>query len=241
MDRLAHLNQLLANLGEQLAGLENAFTLAPLEEKARLRLLIQEKQREMLPYAKEKAKLEAESRTIHPNLSNPSPGNRVETEIPFPIVGGWSAYGGLLVSLDPINQKIILSGVFTSAAGYVKEQSGGFALGGKILNLSIRNSGQSSFDQYKMFKLEVNGRYVPPLDPTKINHNDVTYINAGDGAVSFQLPEQVTKLEFVFWNAYLKDLEISGTLKEPNSPIQSPMISPDPLEPLSVFISYAQG
>ncbi len=57
MDRLAHLNQLLANLEEQLAGLEKALTLAPMEEKARLRLLVQEKQREMQPYQQERGKL----------------------------------------------------------------------------------------------------------------------------------------------------------------------------------------
>jgi hypothetical protein len=59
MDRLAHLNQLLATLEEQLAGLEKALALAPMEDKARLRLLVQEKQREIQPYAEEKARLEA--------------------------------------------------------------------------------------------------------------------------------------------------------------------------------------
>ena len=57
MDRLAHLNQLLANLEAQLEGLEKALALAPLEDKARLRLLVQEKQREIQPYAEEKAQL----------------------------------------------------------------------------------------------------------------------------------------------------------------------------------------
>ena len=73
-DRLSHLNQLLAKLGEQLAGLEKALILAPLEEKARLRLLIQEKQQEMLPYAEEKATLEVSSSArvlIPPEPSSP--------------------------------------------------------------------------------------------------------------------------------------------------------------------------
>ncbi len=65
-DRLAHLNQLLENLEAQLAGLEKALALAPLEDKARLRLLIQEKQREIQPYTEEKAQLEGQKSVQSP-------------------------------------------------------------------------------------------------------------------------------------------------------------------------------
>ena len=63
-DRLAHLNQLLADLEAQLEGLEKALALAPLEDKARLRLIIQEKQREIQPYSEEKARLEAGQQSV---------------------------------------------------------------------------------------------------------------------------------------------------------------------------------
>ncbi len=66
MDRLAHLNQLLADLEAQLAGLETALALAPLEDKARLRLLVQKKQQEIQPYAEEKAQLEAGQKSVTP-------------------------------------------------------------------------------------------------------------------------------------------------------------------------------
>jgi hypothetical protein len=74
-DRLAHLNQLLSDLEAQLAGLEKALALAPMEDKARLRLLVQEKQREMQPYQQEKAQLEAASRAIGFNPGDTNPGD----------------------------------------------------------------------------------------------------------------------------------------------------------------------
>ncbi|MGA1132917.1 MAG: hypothetical protein ACO31I_11735, partial [Prochlorotrichaceae cyanobacterium] len=48
----------------RLAGLEKALALAPMEDKARLRLLVQEKQREIQPYAEEKARLEAGPKSV---------------------------------------------------------------------------------------------------------------------------------------------------------------------------------
>jgi len=59
-DRLTHVNQCLADLQDQLEGLEKARILAPLEDKARLRSLVREKVEEILPYALEKALLESQ-------------------------------------------------------------------------------------------------------------------------------------------------------------------------------------
>ena len=49
-------------------------------------------------------------------------------------------------------------------------------------------------------------------EDTRINSNDPDFVNSGDGTISFRLPERLTKLEFVFWNANLNNLEISGTI-----------------------------
>ena len=76
MDRLAHLNQLLADLEAQLEGLEKALTLAPMEDKARLRLLVQEKQREIQPYEQERRELlslQGSIKTQKPSIAPVSP------------------------------------------------------------------------------------------------------------------------------------------------------------------------
>ena len=133
----------------------------------------------------------------------------------FPIIGGWNTYGGLEVNiLDNKEQRIAFNGQFTSAAGYVKEIPSGFPFGGKILTLNIENSAQSLLDQNKMFKLEANGQALRPQESDRINSNDADYVNSGDGTISFQLPDQLTKLEFVFWNSNLNNLTISGTLSD---------------------------
>ncbi|WP_353259324.1 AAA-like domain-containing protein [Prochlorothrix hollandica] len=56
-DRLFHLDQLLANLGEQLAGLETALALAPAADKAPLKLRIRQLREEMQPFEQERDSL----------------------------------------------------------------------------------------------------------------------------------------------------------------------------------------
>lgn len=154
---------------------------------------------------KELDQLKAQVKTVNTKVE------RLTGETTFPMVG-WSSSGGLQVTPDATNQRVTFSGQFTSAAGYVKEQPSGFSFGGRILTLNIQNSAQSSFNQNKMFKLEANGIALQPQENNRINSNDSQFINAGDGTVSFQLPDRITKLEFVFFDANLNNLEISGTL-----------------------------
>lgn len=68
MDRLAHLNQTLDRLSEQLAGLENALITAEAAEKVRLQQKIRDKKAEIAEFEQEKAKL------LNPkDSSNPTP------------------------------------------------------------------------------------------------------------------------------------------------------------------------
>lgn len=129
----------------------------------------------------------------------------------FPIVG-WDSWGGITVAGNPTQQVITITGEFQGApAGYVIERELDF--GGKTLTLNISNSSNSLFDHYKLLKLEANGRAIYPNEAERNNLNDQDYINSGDGVVSFLLPSPLYKLEFVFWNAKLNALSISGTLK----------------------------
>ncbi|MEB3340533.1 hypothetical protein [Okeania sp.] len=155
----------------------------------------------------------------------PTPVNKVN---PFLIAaGGWYKYDNQIenesemrikVTKNQEEQYIILNGTFPKAAGYVTGEIGGNILpfAGKNLTLTIEGSGNSTFDNDKMFRLEANDR---PLEPEE-NSNSITrnlgnkFINARDGNVTFKLPSNLTKLNLVFWNATLNDLKISGTVSE---------------------------
>lgn len=128
---------------------------------------------------------------------------------------GWSPYKSLQVTNDEQNQGVIFNGEVTKkGAGYSKESSVEFKnYGGKILSLNIRNSNESTFDGQKMFKLEVNGKPLTPQEQSRINVGDGNYINSGDGTVNFQLPPDVNKIEFVFYNANVKKLKVSATIR----------------------------
>ena len=108
-DRLVHLSQLLSDLEVQLAGLEIALSLAPMEDKARLRLLVQEKQREMQPYQQEKAQLEAASRAIGVNPGDTNPG-----DIEAARHGGDQGRGGKIALESPEGQVRLGSGFYVS-------------------------------------------------------------------------------------------------------------------------------
>jgi hypothetical protein len=128
---------------------------------------------------------------------------------------GWSSYQGLKVTNDDKNQGVIFNGeVTTEGAGYSKESSVEFkTFGEKILSLNIENSSQSTFDGQKMLKLEVNGKPLIPQENSRVNVEDGTYINSGDGTVNFQLPLEVQKIEFVFYNADVKNLKVSAKIR----------------------------
>jgi len=129
----------------------------------------------------------------------------------FPICG-WNSWGGVTVSEDMEKQTVVFSGSFTDAAGWVIESD--LPFGGKVLKLNIVGSKNCKLDRQKLFKFEVNDQPLTPIEKGRINLSDKTYINGGDGTVSFRLPSPVKKLQFVFWKATLKDLKISGALSD---------------------------
>ncbi len=132
----------------------------------------------------------------------------------FTIVGGgWSAWGGLKAKGDIISQKVTFAGNI-GTGGYVIQRSEPFQdFSGKALKLRITGTESCSFHEYKLLKFEVNDSPLKPLEKEWINMGDKTYINAADGTVSFQLPPSINKMQFVFYNAKLKDLTISGEAK----------------------------
>lgn len=126
--------------------------------------------------------------------------------------GNW---GGLQVFKDSAKKSITLNGSFSGAAGYAIENDPDLSsLGGTTLTFQVRGTGNSRFDQRKLFKLEVNGLAVQPTATHRVSSNDPEYITAQDGSVSFQLPDDVYKIELVFWNASLNNLQISATVSD---------------------------
>ncbi|NET28648.1 hypothetical protein [Okeania sp. SIO1I7] len=122
-------------------------------------------------------------------------------------------YGGITVNRNTANQEIILNGTFIGAAGYaIATDPALSSLGGKTLTFQIDGTGNSNFDGDQLFKLEVNQSAVQPTDSSRISSSNPNYITVQDGAISFQLPNNVDKIELVFWNASLNNLRISATV-----------------------------
>lgn len=127
----------------------------------------------------------------------------------FPVVG-WNSWGKISVSGDINSQTITVNGGSSSSSGYGIQRS--FSFGGDTLVLNIQGTGASTFDNYKLFKLEVNDMAVAPVEQSRINLNDPEFINAADGTVTFKLPGNINKMQFVFWNCNLSNLQISGSI-----------------------------
>lgn len=126
-----------------------------------------------------------------------------------------SKYGGITVNKDAENQKITLTGKTSGVAGYVIEKDPQLAeLNNQKLILKISGTENTG---NKLFKLEVDGNSIEPTEPNIVFQNDTeNYITAKDGEVSFNLPETVTKIEFVFYNPSLNNLTISATATDKN-------------------------
>lgn len=154
---------------------------------------------------------------------NPSPNGSVtspqptksSTGQPFNLGTNYgSKYGGITVNKDTANQRITLSGTFSSAAGYsIANDPNLSSLGGKQLALQINGTGNN---QNKLFKLEVNDNVIQPTDTTRVSSEDTNFITAQDGTVRFNLPPTVNKLNFVFYDATLNNLTISATVSDKN-------------------------
>lgn len=152
---------------------------------------------------------------------NPSPNGSVtspqptesSTGQPFNLATNYgSKYGGITVNKDTANQRITLSGTFSSAAGYSIENDPNLSsLNGQQLALQINGTGNN---QNKLFKLEVNDQVINPTEPSRVSSVDPDFITVQDGTVRFQLPPTVNKLNFVFFDATLNNLTISATVSD---------------------------
>ncbi len=126
----------------------------------------------------------------------------------FPI-NGWNKWGNIAVK--DTNNSILINGDFQSAAGYVYE-SKSIRYGGYLLNISIKGTDRCKLHYNQIFKLEIDGDALRPNQINKECPNDPDFICGGDGTVSFNLPKNFNKIQFVFWNAKLENLLISGQL-----------------------------
>lgn len=150
------------------------------------------------------------------------------TTVVFPITG-WNVWQnqtnqptGIRVTSDTAREKIMINtnlatepNVNKKAAGYVIESNEAIpGWGGKRLILTIggTKNPHSQFDSQKLFKLEVNGNVIRTQSTSKQVLTAPDFVKAVDGQVEFQLPAQVTKMNFVFYNANLKNVTISGRL-----------------------------
>lgn len=142
------------------------------------------------------------------SLDSRNPNGRKEA-IPFRL-DNWDKWGNIKIVSKKANT-IVINGRCDRTSGYVVERD--IAFSNNTLVLSISNSSASQFDHKKMFKLEINNKAIRPIEKDRININDPEYINSGDGRVSFRIPIRVQKIQLIFYNAVLKDLEISYVAK----------------------------
>lgn len=124
----------------------------------------------------------------------------------------WSTWGGiraLVFSSDC--SRIVINGAINTAAGLVVKKQFNWEF--KTLRLDVKGSRLSSFNQKKMFKLQINDEPLLPLEPTLSNANDPEYLNPGDNSFRYQLPAYVNKIDLIFYCARLNNFKIRGGIE----------------------------
>jgi hypothetical protein len=82
---------------------------------------------------------------------------------------------------------------------------------GKTIYVEVSNTAASTFDGGRMFKIEADDEFIPPVDGGLLNDG---YVPAGDGTVAFKLPDTFRgKLALIFYKANLRGLRITATYK----------------------------
>ena len=126
------------------------------------------------------------------------------------IFEGWSFWGG--VQAVAKGNTVTLNGR-VNTGGYVTEYLSP-NIKGKTVTLEIRNAGNSRFSEGRLMKITVNknDRLVRPANiPNLVNGE---YIPSNVTRVEFTLPNDFDgKLGFVFYQADLKDLNITATYR----------------------------
>jgi hypothetical protein len=139
--------------------------------------------------------------------NRPEPAGSAEPDTPFPLAGG-ATWGGITVVRSESN-RVILNGK-VSIGGYVNEHHSR-DLAGKTLILEFSNTGNSIYSEGRLVKMTVNrdDAVLAPEDVTLI-HGE--YLPADNSRrVAFRIPDDFDgKLGFVFFEADLRDLQISA-------------------------------
>ena len=123
---------------------------------------------------------------------------------------GWSTWGGLRTTVQgnrvTLNGKIATAGMFADGMNT--------ALRGRTVTLTISNAGDSVFSNSRMIKITVNkeDRLICPDNVTTLIERE--YVPSGYNVITFPLPADFDgKLQFVFYEAELKNLQITATYK----------------------------
>jgi len=123
---------------------------------------------------------------------------------------GWYPWGG--IKAEPKGNTVTFNGN-VGAAGYVTENLDKTLKNRRVL-LEIKNATASNFSEDRMLKITVNqnDQIVQPLGISDIIQGE--YIPPEYKSVEFILPENFDgKLGFVFYQAGLKNLQITATYK----------------------------
>jgi hypothetical protein len=122
----------------------------------------------------------------------------------------WYPWGGITAA--PVGNTVVLNGK-VDTAGYVNQELDK-ALHSRRVLLEIKNAAASNFSESRMLKITANGndQLVRPLGITDLIHGE--YIPSNYQSVEFLLPPDFDgKLGFVFYQADLKDLQITAAYK----------------------------
>ncbi len=188
----------------------------PLRDYPALRLEEKSHLISMLELSSQKSDIKLNSpRTIDNSVDfflNGFPYGNMLLETPPFSFDSFSVWGRLTIRTAP-NQpnRIIVNGRSDSAAGLVLERELPFS--NMMLVFDIEYSHKCVFDHGKLFKLEINGNPIRPMEANQVNHNDSDYVNSGDKRLHFQLPSRIKKIELVFWNMQLNDLILTANIE----------------------------
>ena len=129
-------------------------------------------------------------------------------EILYPVsFTGWMPTGDLEAAVGSGHGNTVTLKSTTPGAGYLT--TGAKTLAGRRLVLDIAGTGNSSFYNGQLFKLEADDIPLKPEDHRVIIEDG--YIPANDGRVGFIIPAQFNgKINIVFYKATLRDLQITA-------------------------------
>lgn len=136
-------------------------------------------------------------------------GIREVIKVPVPLDKGWQIWGG--AGIRARENTIIVNGN-NPTFGYVNEFVNKSLAGGTLI-LEIAHTQKSTFSLNRLLKMTVN-RNEQLLVPIKRDIIFGEYLTAEDGPAEYVLPDDFDgRLNFVFYNADIKELKISAFAK----------------------------